>query len=54
MNCINCEHFKVLYPPMGKYESGRAACKKYDLIVDFLSRRKLNRLTCVEEGETNA
>lgn len=23
MNCIECEHFKILYPPMGHYDSGK-------------------------------
>ena len=50
MNCINCEHFKVLYPPMGKYDSGMAKCKKYDLVVDFFSKQKLGELTCVKGG----
>lgn len=48
--CINCEHFKVLYPPMGNYDNGQAKCEKHDLVVDYFSKQKLNRLTCVEEG----
>lgn len=51
MNCIECENFKILYPPMGLYDSGRARCEKYDLIVDYLSKQKLNRLTCVEQKD---
>ena len=49
MCCIECEYFKILYPPMGKYDNGRAECKKYDLVVDFFSKQKLNKLTCVED-----
>ena len=49
--CEECEYFKVLFPPMGHYDAGQAVCKKHDLIVDYLSKNKLRKLTCVEEGE---
>ena len=55
MKCRNCEHFHVRYQPLkvgGEcYDSGMAECKKYDLVVDFTSTRKLNRLECVDDGE---
>lgn len=51
MNCIECENFKILCQPMGKYDSGQAKCKKHDLVVDFFSKQKLNKLTCIEESE---
>lgn len=51
MKCTECEYFKVLFPPMGKYDSGQAKCKKHDLVVDFFSKQKLNKLTCIEESE---
>ena len=51
MNCIECEYFKILYPPMGHYDSGMAKCEKHDLIVDYISKQKLKKLTCVEEVE---
>lgn len=50
MKCNQCEHFKILYPPMGKYDSGQAKCEKHDLVVDFFSKQKLNQLTCIKEG----
>lgn len=53
MKCNQCEHFKILFPPMGKYDSGQAKCGKYDLVVDFFSKQKLNRLTCIKEGDVN-
>ena len=51
MNCIECEHFKILYPPMGHYDSGMAKCEKHDLIVEYISKQKLKKLICVEEEE---
>lgn len=54
MKCIQYEHFKILYPPMGKYDNGRAKCKKHDLVVDFFSKQKLNKLTCIEDSERGA
>lgn len=47
--CSECEHFKILYPPMGMYDSGMAKCEKHDLVVGYFSKQKLNNLTCVEE-----
>ena len=53
MKCVDCTHFRILYDPIGKatdiWDFGRAKCKKYDLIVDFASKRKLNKLECWEE-----
>ena len=49
-HCKDCEYFKVICQPMGHYEAGQAECKKHNMIVDFLSTQKLNRLICVEEG----
>lgn len=51
MKCTECEYFKVLFPPMGKYDSGQAKCSKYGLVVDFFGKQKLNKLTCIEESE---
>lgn len=49
MKCRQCEHFKILFPPMGKYDNGQAKCEKYDLVVDFFGKQKLNNLTCIKE-----
>lgn len=46
--CKDCEHFKITEEPDG-WNWGRAVCQKHDLVVDFRSRRKINRLTCVED-----
>lgn len=53
MNCVECEHFKILYPPMGHYDCGRAKCEKHDLVVDYINKRKLKKLTCIEEVEVS-
>ena len=31
------------------WDLGQARCEKHDLICEFSSHRKLNRLVCVEE-----
>ena len=53
MKCKDCEYFRVMYEPLrddnGYMDLGRAECKKHNLIVDFLTHRKLNRLDCIEE-----
>ena len=50
MKCNECEHFKILYPPLeDNYDSGLAKCEKYDLVVDWFSKQKLNKLVCVKE-----
>ena len=51
MKCKDCQYFNVICQPMGHYESGQARCLKHDLVVDFFSTQKLNKLTCVEEDE---
>lgn len=52
MKCTECPHFKILYDPIGEgmeiWGLGRAKCEKNDLYVDFSSKRKLNKLECVE------
>lgn len=48
--CIECEHFKIISLPMGKYDCGQAICKKHDLITDYFSKQKLNNLTCIDDG----
>lgn len=48
-HCKDCEYFKIKYEPNGHYDSGQAVCKKHDMVVDYISKRTLNNLTCVEE-----
>lgn len=52
MKCVECPYFKIAYEPIkadrGYWDLGRAECKKHDLITDFASRNKLNRLECVD------
>lgn len=52
MKCKGCPYFKILYDPIGKgmdlWDFGRAKCEKHDLYVDFASKRKLNKLKCIE------
>lgn len=51
--CKDCEHFEIISEPY-KYigyhtECGEAHCKKHDLYVDYLSRKKFEWLCCVEK-----
>ena len=47
--CIDCPHFKITQEPIKGWDWGRAVCKKYDLVTDFVTRRNLKALVCVEE-----
>ena len=53
MKCIDCPQFKVAYNPLkvGRdvYDSGLAVCNKHNLEVEFINRRRLNTLDCVED-----
>ena len=57
MRCVDCEHFKIMCDPIrgnikgvpGFWDFGHAKCMKHNLVVDFASRKKLNKLQCVEE-----
>lgn len=49
MLCKDCPHFHIDYPPIKGADFGRASCDKYDLITDFLDKRKFKTLKCVEE-----
>lgn len=51
MKCKECEFFKITSQPMMPYDSGHALCKKYNLVCDFNSQRKINRLICVKESD---
>ena len=52
MKCKDCPNFRILYDPIGKspdiWDFGKAKCEKHDPYVDFASKRKLNKLECVE------
>lgn len=52
MKCVDCSYFLIAYEPIkadgGYWDFGRAECKKYDLVTDFYSRSKLNKLECVD------
>lgn len=55
--CKDCEYFHIIDRPQiigGEcWDWGRVECQKYNLISDYFSKQKLNRLTCVEgkDGE---
>lgn len=54
MKCWECEHFKILYKPLGKistglWDMGKAKCMKHDLYVEFADHRKLMKLNCIEK-----
>lgn len=52
MKCTDCEYFNNLYPPyrMGGilWDTGRAECTKYKLVVDTVSRKQIDKLVCIE------
>ena len=55
VRCTECPHFRIAQRPIHSngdiVDTGLARCKKYDLVVDFFSERKLNKLVCVDEME---
>ena len=57
MKCVDCPDFRVRQQPLRTvgeiWDFGLAECQKHNLVVDFASRKKLNRLECVE-GDNNA
>lgn len=48
--CRDCPYFHIEYMPLKSgglcWDSGRARCDKYNLVVDFISSRQLDKLTC--------
>ena len=50
MLCKDCPHFHIDYPPLNGADFGRASCRKYNLITDFIDKRKFKRLECVDKG----
>ncbi len=57
MKCIDCEHFNILYDPYRSggilWDTGRAECMKYNLLIDTVSKQQINKLVCVESKEKN-
>lgn len=55
MKCRDCEHFHIRMNPWKSdgvcWDMGLAECRKHNLVVDFLDKRKLNKLTCVEDND---
>ena len=53
MTCDQCQHFKIIQEPMkgidGLYDLGRAECKKYNLVTDFINHSKFKRLETCED-----
>lgn len=53
MKCKDCVHFHIRQEPLRDgggilWDFGMAECDKHNLVVDFASHRKLNKLECVE------
>ena len=54
MKCVDCVHFHIRQEPLRDsgggipWDFGMAECDKHNLVVDFASHRKLNKLECVE------
>ena len=49
--CRECEHFHIVQQPIKGWDFGMAKCDKYNMVVDFVSMRKVNTLECVSELE---
>lgn len=57
MKCIDCEHFNILYDPYRSggilWDTGRAECTKYNLVIDTVSQKQINKLVCVDASTNN-
>ena len=54
MKCVDCYHFHIKQEPLRDsggipWDLGLAECDLHNLVVDFSSHRKLNKLECVED-----
>ena len=61
MKCVDCVHFHIRQEPLRDgggipWDFGMAECDLYNLVVDFASHRKLNKLECVwdESGQSDS
>ena len=52
MLCKDCPHFRITDWPIKGVDFGHAVCDKYDLVTDFLDRRKFRWLECIEQGDS--
>ncbi len=53
MLCKDCSYFHIMDEPVKDADFGHAVCYKHNLITDFIDRRKIKRLECVEQcGES--
>jgi hypothetical protein len=54
--CKYCEHFRIDYEPyryIGAHtEPGQASCSKHNLVVNFVTKKKIETLSCVEKEVT--
>ena len=54
--CVECEHFHNRYGPIRDkgaiWDSGFAECDKYDMCIDYVSTRQLDRLRCVKDDNS--
>lgn len=52
MKCRDCEYFHIRQEPLRTpgtlWDLGLAECKKYNLVVDFATHGKLDKLECVK------
>lgn len=57
MRCKDCPHFHIRYEPYKSggviWDMGLAECKKTNMVVDFASHKKLDKLECVEKETAN-
>jgi hypothetical protein len=54
MKCKDCPYFAITQDPIrttgNLWDLGLAKCKKYNLVVDWANKSKLNALECVERS----
>lgn len=52
MKCADCEYFNILYAPYRSggilWDTGKAECTKYKLVVDTVSQKQIDKLNCPE------
>lgn len=46
MRCINCDCLKIIFEPDPPLICGYVRCEKFNIIIPFMDKRKLKRMTC--------
>ena len=54
MLCKDCPHFRITDELIKNVDFGHAVCDKYNLEVEFITRRKFGWLSCIETPKEKA